>query len=64
MRFGIWKPPKEYNKSKKDIIIKNSGINKLMRFSVYKKLYFFYRINNLELLFKLRSEIGYIKGLI
>jgi len=64
MRFGIWKPLKKYNKNKRNIIIKDFGINKLVRFSVYKKLYFFYRINNLELLFKLRGKIGCIKGLI
>jgi len=64
MRFRIWKPPKKYNKSKKNIMVKDFGINKLMRFSIYKKLCFFYRISNLELLFKLRNKISYIKKLV
>jgi len=45
-------------------MVKDFGINKLMRFSVYKKSYFPYRINNLKLLFKLRGKISCIKGLI
>jgi len=63
MRFGIWKPPREYNKSKRDIMVEDSGINKLVRFSVYRKSCFPYRIGNLELLFELRGGIGCMEGL-
>lgn len=44
-------------------MVEDSGINKLVRFSVYRKSCFPYRIGNLELLFELRGGIGCMEGL-
>ncbi len=62
MRSWTLKPPREYNKSKRDMV-EESGIDKLVRFSVYKRSCFPYRIGNLELLFELRGGIGCMEGL-